>query len=449
MESQSNLTLILGVRYEFFAPIEEKYGRIANLEIAPYFQLNPLTVTPTTPGQPGGLIRPDYKDFSPRLAIAYKVPGSKKSTLIRAGYGIYYNGQIYNSFIQSLAKQATGSISSALNTSLTNPLTFTNAFAAVANQTVTPTYAVDPNYRTPYAGSWNFSVQRELGKGFFADFTYLGTKGTRLDVRIIPNQQPPGSAAAITQTTGLYTYDESNGDSIFHSAQLRLNRRFNRGLSFQAFYQYGKSIDDSSSFGGAGNTVAQNWQDLSAERGLSSFDVRQQFTLGFVWTSPVAGPGSHVASDGKMGRLLKDWQLSGNLTAQTGTPLTARVLGNTQQLAQTGGTGSGRAEATGEPVDAGGGFFNLAAFSVPAAGTYGDAGRNTIPGPGLFSLNAAFARSFTMAERRRIEFRIETTNTLNHVNYTNLYTVVNAANYGLPSSAGGMRTVQAVVRLRF
>jgi hypothetical protein len=394
------------------------------------------------------LIHGDYKDFSPRLALAYKVPGAKKSTIIRAGYGIYYNGQIYNSFIQNLAKQPPFATSIALNTTTANPLFITNPFGSTATIGL-PTYGIDPNYRTPYAGSWNFSVQRELGSGFFADLTYLGTKGTRLDVKIIPNQEPPGSAEALTRTTSLYTFEESNGDSIFHALQLRLNRRFNRGLSFQAFYQFAKSIDDSSSFGGAGNTTAQNWLDLSAERGLSSFDIRHQFTTGFVWTSPIAGPGSHVASDGKVGRLLKDWQISGNITAQTGNPLTARVLGNTAQLANTGGIGSGRASATGEPIDAGGQFFNLAAFTVPASGTFGDAGRNTIPGPGLFSLNAALARSFTFAEQRRIEFRFETTNLLNNVNYTNLYTVVNAVNYGLPSAASGMRTVQAVVRLRF
>jgi hypothetical protein len=443
-----NLTLILGVRYEYFGPITEKYGRIANLAITPDFG-SFTVVTPATPGESSSLIHADYKDFSPRLALAYKVPGTKKSTLIRAGYGIYYNAQIYNSFIQQLAKQPPFAVSSAVNTSTLNTLTFFNAFQTASGQTATNTYAVDPNYRTPYAGSWNFSVQRELGRGFFADLTYLGTKGTRLDVKLIPNQAPPGSKASLLETTGLYTYEESNGDSIFHALQLRLNRRFNRGLSFQAFYQFAKSIDDSSSFGGAGNTTAQNWLDLAAERGLSSFDVRHEFTTAFVWTSPIAGPGSHVAPDGKVARLLKDWQISGNLTAQTGNPLTARVLGNTQQLAQTGGIGSGRASATGEPIDDGAGFFNLAAFSVPAVGTYGDAGRNTIPGPGTLSLNTALARSFTLAERRRIEFRVEANNVLNHVSYTNLYTVVNAVNYGLPSAAASMRTLQAVVRIRF
>jgi hypothetical protein len=85
---------------------------------------------------------------------------------------------------------------------------------------------------------------------------------------------------------------------------------------------------------------------------------------------------------------------------------------------------------------------------VPA-GQYGNAGRNTIPGPGTFGLNTAFARSFNLAERRRIEFRLEGNNIINHVNYTSFYTVVNAINYGLPSAASGMRTMQIVVRFRF
>ncbi len=144
-----------------------------------------------------------------------------------------------------------------------------------------------------------------------------------------------------------FTYDEPVGNSIFNAFHLRAARRFNRGFSFNAFYQFAKSIDDSSTFGGAGNTVAQNWLDIAAERGLSSFDVRHELTGSFVWTSPIAAPGNRVASDSKTGRLLKDWQLSGSITAQTGNPLTARQLGNTAQLAQTGGTGSERAEATG------------------------------------------------------------------------------------------------------
>jgi trimeric autotransporter adhesin len=456
-KARPNLTMILGVRYEYFSPFAEKYGRQANLDIAPGYA-NVAVVTPSIPGPytgafPSGLINPDRNNWSPRLALAWKLP-SKRSTLVRAGYGIYYNGQAYLQFTNILAQQPPFAVSNSVNTSTSEVLTLGQGFMTTTQRDVTNTFAVARNYRTPYAGTWNVSIQRDLPGGFFAEIGYLGTKGTRLDIRTLPNQPPPGSPLTIEQRNQLgnavgFTFDQSVGNSIFHSGHIRVVRRFNRGISLNAFYQYAKSIDDSSTFGGAGNTVAQNWLDLAAERGLSSFDVRHQLSTSFVWTSPVAGPGSHIAPDSIKAKLLKDWQLSGAIQAQTGNPLTARELGNAQQLAQTGGVGSGRAEATGLPIDASTNFFNLSAFTVAPSGQYGNAGRNTIPGPGLFNLNIAFARSFTLKERRRIEFRVESNNVLNHVNYTSYYTVVNAVNYGLPSTAGSMRTLDAVVRFRF
>ncbi len=458
-KARANLTILAGVRYEYFSPFSEKYGRLANLDIAPGY----TAVSVATPNQagpysgpfPSGLINPDLNNWAPRVGLAWKLPWSKRSTIVRAGYGIYYNGQAYNQFATLLAYQPPFATSNSVNTSAQNVLTLAKGFLTTSEAQVTNTFAVDRNYRTPYAGTWNLSIQHEFGDGFFGEISYLGTKGTRLDVRTLPNEPPPGTSRDTTPANQLgnasgFTYDQSDGNSTFNTLQIRLNRRFNHGLSFGGYYQFAKSIDDSSTFGGAGNTVAQNWLDLSAERGLSSFDVRHEFSGTFLWTSPVAGPGSHIAAESKTGRFLKDWQLSGGITAQTGNPLTPRILGNTQQLAQTGGIGKGRAEATGEPVDAGPGFFNLDAFTaVIPPNQFGNAGRNTIPGPGLFSLNLAFGRSFTFAERRRLEFRFEANNVLNNVNYTNLYTVVNAVNYGLPSAAGAMRTVDAVVRFRF
>jgi hypothetical protein len=454
---RNNLTLILGVRYEYFSPFSEKYGRMANLDIAPGY----TAVSVATPDQaglytgafPSGLINPDQNNWSPRLAVAYKLPWLRRSTVFRAGYGIYYNGQAYVQFANLLAQQPPFATSNSVNTSAEQILTLSQGFLTTTPRDITNSFAVDRSYRTPYADTWTASIQHDFAGGFFAELGYVGTKGTRLDIRTIPNQQPPGSVAMRNQlgnATG-FTYDQSIGNSIFHSAHIRVNRRFNHGISMSLFYQFAKSIDDSSTFGGAGNTVAQNWLDISAERGLSSFDVRHQFNGNFIWTSPVAAGHSRIAAESKLGRLLKDWQLSGTVTAQSGNPLTARALGTTARLAQTNGTGSERADATGVPVTSDSGFFNLGAFTAPLPGTLGDAGRNTIPGPSLVNLNLAFARSFALNERRRIEFRLESNNVLNYVNYTasGLNSVVNSVNYGLPTSAGAMRTLSAVVRFRF
>jgi len=453
-----NLTLNFGLRYEYFAPFSEKYGRIANLDIASGYSavavVTPGTSGPFSGGFPLGLINPDYNNFSPRVALAWKIPYFKQSTIVRAGYGVYYNGQAYSRLAFKLAQQPPFAVSSNVNTSLSHPLTLAEGFVSTAPGDVTNTFAVDRYYRTPYAQTWNLTIQRELGNGFFVEAGYLGAKGTRLEVLTLPNQGPPGAPSRDKHQLGNavgFTYDSSVGNSILHALTVRATQRFRHGISMNAHYQFSKSIDDSSTFGGAGNTVAQNWLDLAAERGLSSFDRRHSFDIDWVLTSPVGAIGSRFADHSWTTGLLKDWQLSGALIAQTGTPLTARVLGNSAiALAQTAGVGSGRADATGLGLSSANDFFNLAAFTIPPPGKFGNAGRNTISGPDFFVVNLGFGRSFQLDEkRRRLEFRIEANNVFNNVSFTNINTVVNATNYGLPISAALTRIIDAKLRFRF
>src|SRR6266699_1861272 len=141
-----------------------------------------------------------------------------------------------------------------------------------------------------------------------------------------------------------------------------------------------------------------------------------------------------------MRKLLQGWTLNGGFNATSGTPLTARVSGN---LANTGGTaafGTGRAQASGLPIDGGGPYFNLAAFTLPLAGQYGNAGRNTIPGLFQTSLNASFGRSFRIADsRRQVTIRVNANNALNHITITNIGTTVNSSTWGLPTGASQTR----------
>jgi hypothetical protein len=305
-----------------------------------------------------------------------------------------------------------------------------------------------------YAQSWSVSLQSNLPGALVGELAYLGTKGTRLDVLVQPNTAPPGSPLTSEQRLSIgnatgFTYDEPVGNSIYHALQARLARRFRRGFSGTLQYTFAKAIDDSSTLGGAGNTVAQQFNDISAERGLSSFDRRQVFTANYMWQSQVGGTSSILANRGWITTALKDWVISGSMTAQTGTPLTARVLGNLSDTAGTGNVGSGRAEATGLPVDSGSGFFNLAAFTIPPAGAYGNAGRNTIPGPGVFSMNLSLQRTIQITERLRLNLSVNSTNFTNHVNISGYGTVVNSLTYGVPTSAGAMRNLTLTARFNF
>jgi hypothetical protein len=452
----TNLTINLGLRYEFFTPYSEKYNHIANLDVAPGFTaVAPVTPDGTGPYSgafPAGLVNPDKNNFSPRIGIAWR-PFTKHSTMVRAGYGIFYNGSVYNTFPSRLAAQPPFAATASLVTSTTQVLTIQNGFATAPATTITNTYAVDRNYRVGYAQTWNFSVQQGLPHNLFVDLGYLGTKGTRLDVQISPNTATTGSPLTTQQrlsisNAGLFTFDTSNGNSIYHALIARFNRRFAKGISLNTTYTFAKSIDDASSIGGGGATVAQNYLNLAAERGLSSFDQRHSFSGFFILTSPVSDNGL-LRGSGWPERLLKDWTLSGGATASSGTPFTARVLGNQANAGGSGTVGSGRAQATGLPIETAIGFFNPLAFSTPISGTYGDAGRNTILGIPRFAINLSFGRSFRLDDRRRIEFRADSTNFLNHVSYTGIGTVVNASNYGIATSTAGMRTITMQLRLRF
>jgi hypothetical protein len=231
--------------------------------------------------------------------------------------------------------------------------------------------------------------------------------------------------------------------------QARFTRRFAKGISMNGTYTFSKSIDDASTIGGGGATVAQNYLDLAAERGLSSFDQRHSLSGFFILTSPIGDNTSLLRGSGWPERILRDWTLSGSATASSGTPYTARVLGNQANAGGTGTVGSGRAQATGLPIDTAVGFFNPLAFTVPVPGTLGDAARNSILGIPRFAINLSFGRSFRIDDKRRVEFRVDSANFLNHVNYTNVGTVVNASNYGLATATAAMRTITAQIRLRF
>ena len=453
MRLLAGLTLNVGLRYEYFAPYTELYGHLANLLVSPGF----TSVSVVTPGEatglPTSLVKPITNAYSPRVGLAWR-PLAKRSLLFRTGYSIFYSGSPYGSIASSMASQPPFAKTASISTSLLDPLTIQNGFAASPSQTVTNTFAVDPDYKLGYAQTWNFTMQNTLPHGLVIETEYIGTKGTNLAINEQPNRAIAGSSVAtqtlqIANATG-FTYLTTGANSIFNAGQARITRRFTRGMSSTLLYTYSKSIDDASSFTGTGGTLVQYINNLGLERGLSTFDKRNNLQATFVLSSPVGLHGM-MRNGGWKTALLAGWTLNGNVSASSGTPLTAYVSGN---LSNTGGLaafGNSRAEATGLPVAGTNGvYFNTAAFTIPVAGQFGDAGRDTIPGLFQTSLNASLNRAFRFGDsRRQLQLRISANNVLNHVLVTSIGTTVNSATYGLPTAASATRTVSLLLRYNF
>ncbi|HUI40822.1 MAG TPA: hypothetical protein VL523_02520, partial [Terriglobia bacterium] len=407
--ASSKLTFVYGLRYEYFQPFTERYGHLSDLDLGPGFS-NAGVVTGLDPGGfPPSLLGGDANNLAPRVGLAYR-PWIKRQLVVRAGYGVFYDGSIYNRLVPNLESEPPFAQASTLATSPAQVLTLQDGFPALGPNTLTNTYAVDPNFRTPYAQTWNLNVQDELAKNVILTVGYVGTKGTKLDLLLGPN--PAGSFNTVN--TLQYDYETSGASSIYNALQVSVRRQFRRGLSIWGRYTYSKSIDDAAAVGGQGGGVAQDYLDVEAERGLSTFNRTHQFLLNYTYELPFGDRKRFPNHGGVAGHLFGDWQWSGVTTLETGTPSTARVLGNIGSV----GTGTYyalRADATGAPVALPFGdrstlaYFNTAAFALPPAGQLGNAGRDTIPGPPTYNFNMSLDRQLVFSRERGMtgDFRIE------------------------------------------
>jgi len=454
---RSRLTLNLGLRYEDFQPFVEKYGHLSDLQIGPGFSSAGVVTGQSPDGLPSSLIHGDPYNFAPRIGVAYR-PSTKRRLTVRAGYGLFYDSSIYSRLTPHLADQPPFAQASTLLTSPQQILTLENGFPTVGPGVLTNTYAVDPNFRTPYGQNWNLAVEGEVARDLILSVGYVGTKGTMLDLLLGPNRTGSAQGNLALKNAQQFTYETSGATSIYQGLQVILRRQFHNGFSMSAYYTFSKSIDDAASVGGQGtNTVAQNTFDLQAERGLSVFDIRHRLLINHTYEFPLGQRKRFLNHGGPVAGVLGDWRISGVTSIQTGMPLTASVRGNESSSGGLGAYFSGRAEATGLPIslplsqrstlD----YFNTAAFTLPPAGEFGDAGRNTIEGPGTINFNMSLGRILTISEAKglRLDFRFEANNVFNHPNYAGVAATVDATNYGRVTSVGGMRTLDFTMRLRF
>jgi len=443
-----SLTINAGMRWEYGSPIVEKYGRLVNLDIAPGF----TAVTPVLGSSPAGaltgqhypdsLVQPDKHGFEPRIALAWH-PFFGSSMVIRGGYGVYYNTSVYQAIAMQMAQQSPLSKSLSVANGPGNPLTLANGFIAAPGLTPN-TFAIDPNFLAGYAQNWQVSVQRDLFESMVVTATYLGIKGTRAVQVFLPNTYPTGAANPCPACPSGYAFMTSNGNSTREAGQLQLRRRLHNGFTASLQYTYAKAFDNAA-LGGRGqgtSVIAQDWRNLSGEHGPSSFDQRHQVNLQAQFTTGIGVAGGTLLH-GWRGAAFKGWTFVSNITVGSGMPLSPSLPFVTRG---SGVAGTSRPDVTGASLyDAPPGLFlNPAAYRIPAAGLWGNAGRNSIVGPGQFVMNASMGRSFG-----DFDVRFDATNVLNHVTFPSWGTVVGASNFGLPASANVMRSMQATLRWRY
>ena len=440
------LTLNLGVRWEYESPYTEAADHLVNLEVAPGF----AAITPVAASQANrSLIAPDRRGIQPRLAASWR-PTLGSSLVIRAGYGIYRNLGTYDSIALLLAHQPPFSRTFSIQNSAAAPLTLANPFPSDLPGTPN-TFGIDPELHAASAHTWQVSAQRELPGSMTVTAAYLGTAGRHLMQAFLPNTYPAGAIDPCPACPSGFVYVTSTGTSIRHAAQFTLRRRLHNGLTATAQYTLSRSTDDAATFSNKGITVqslsiAQDWLNLAAERGSSSFDQPHLLSVQVQYTTGMGIAGGTLR-EGRWAALFKDWTIAGQLTAGSGLPFTPISF---TSVAGTGRVGV-RPSLTGASTDppAPGTYANPAAYTAAVPGQWGDAGRNSIRGPAQFALDASLARAVPLHGRFGLEWRLAAANVLNRVTFATIDTIVSSPQFGLPTKANPMRALQMSLRLRF
>jgi hypothetical protein len=439
-------TLHAGVRYEFNDPPVDKYDR-ANL-------YDPATgrVTPVGTAQmPRAGYTADRNNFGPRIGFAFNPNGGR--TVLRGGYGMYFDqsslapseglyfNQPYFDFRLFVA-------SAQFPLTLSDPFPSNYPFRIPGSA-----FSFQRDLRSPYVHHWSLLVQQEIARDTTLEMGYVGTKGTKLYAARDINQPAPSPASPNLRPNP--RFDDINqlaarANSNYHSLQMSARRRLSRGVSLLASYTYGKSIDDASGFfSSAGDAnFPMDSRNVSVERARSGFDIRQRAVVSYSWLLP--------SPRGSMRHLLGGWQTHGIWTFQTGRPFTV-ALPSERDQSNTGRTTLGfgandRPNITGDPRLGGGTperWFNPAAFSIQPFGTFGNAGRNILDGPGLASMNLAMHKVFAVTEAVSLQFRAEAFNALNRANFNQPENFLGGAGFASISSAQNPRLLQMGLKLVF
>ena len=410
-----NFTLDIGMRYEYWGTPEN---------ILPFPAIDTSqgigligSTFPSTYAHPQ---KGDKNNFAPRVGFAYtprfwqKLLGQDK-TVIRAGYGIFYDGLFTN-----ILDNTGATTPNAVGGTITGGPGRGTAGASQLIPAITPTLnpragvnTIAANLANPLTHQWNLDVQREIPGRFLITAAYVGTRGERLFV----NQEfNPGIlfGPRVNPALGGITVRTNGGDSIYHAAQLKVDHKMAHGYLVRGSYTFSRLIDDGSEvFTTSGlSSFSQDPFNQAGDRGLSAFHRKHRLALTYIWEIP------YVHSSDNFGlsilkALTRDWQTAGTISFTTGAPETVTVGNDVLGDGRSGNDRPNLADPTKPKTD-------ISRYVVPPNGTLGNVGRNDVLTPGRQDWNLAVQRIFKVPvkypEAQQLMLRAEFFNAFNHPN---------------------------------
>jgi Carboxypeptidase regulatory-like domain/TonB dependent receptor len=446
------LTLSLGLRYDLFTPPSERHNRQSD------FLINTGAILLASQnGVPPSIVHTQKHDFSPRIGLAYRL---NDKTVLRSAYGLYYfdeqgiggSTRLFINF--PFAQQFT--VTCTPPTSCLSTATAIVA-ATTASQQSLPNVVYQPLANlTPNIQQWHLTIERQLGSTLMVRAAYVGSHGNHLNLNINENNVPfPGSGVTPIHPfpdVAVINGWEPRGISNYHALQLSAEKRYSHGLSFLAGYTWSKSLDEGSGGNSSTGESRLNIQDphnVRANYGRSNFDFRHRFTLSTIYELPF-GRGRRFMSDaGSFAETAAGgWQLTSIVTAQSGPPFSVFLNG----LGPTSNTFTrpNRVPCSGNFKRSVQEWFDISCFGPPPPGTFGNAGRNILTGPGLFTWDLGVDKEFRVSDRFGLQFRSEFFNLLNRANFGLPNANIGAPNAGtITTVVTNARQIQFALRLHW
>ena len=465
----NRLTLNLGLRWDPWFPYSDEQHAISQFRPGQQSTVYPTAplgyVFPGDSGVSSTGLNSKLNNWGPRIGIAYDLFGNGKTSL-RTGWGLFYS-DIRQQSLNNLSSNEPFGLSMAVSqpsggwaapyTDSGNPFPFQPPQTPQERQNfkfilpLTTVSEFDPAFRNAIVQQWNLSVQQQLFSDWVVTVAYAGSAGNHLFIQDQLNPAIYGKAGSSVNARRLYAPNYTSivdylsvGNSRYHSLQVSANKRLNRGLTILLNYTFSKSVDEGSNDGDS----PSNPFNIGADRGVSNFNIPHKFVASFVWQLPGSRLKNALARN-----VIGGWEINGILNLQSGMPFSvtsgvdnsqsavnadrADLVGNTQILGD-------RSKAAMIQQ-----YFNKSAFKVNAVGTFGNAGRNIMIGPGLENIDFGAIKTFAIRDRYKLQLRAEAFNLFNHANFNNPNANVSAGTFATITGAGAPRVLQVAMKAMF